>query len=174
MITKIKFENGHVYEPAPNPVKVEPSLFGKRVTQNGEIRECERYTIYGNYDDIKADFVDGAKYSVSQLETKQALTPHGQPVYDEDNQPVIVEYWQEYDKSHMCFAGDITDHRNGSFSVYMTGKSDKEKQLDDILAIVRGETVFDDETGVDTYADNIKSQIQEHIDELESQLAGRG
>ena len=148
MNANIKFANGHVYEAVPNPVEIEPSLFGKSITQTGERREWERYTVESTYAEVAEDFINGAKYAVIQLEE----------VVDEKS--VTTQEWVNYDKSAYCIAGDIVDHRDGRITVYMMQKSEFEKQLDEILSIVKGEEIPEN-VRVGTYADKIKSQIME-------------
>lgn len=62
----------------------------------------------------------------------------GNPVYDEQNEPVIDEVTERktWDMSEWCVAGAITDNRDGSFTVKMGVRTTAER-LEEAEALIR-------------------------------------
>ena len=93
-----------------NGVLYPAEIFGRKIDGYWDMRETKEITLEMTYEDAKALFVDGLKWSI---------------VYEDENGV------QEYDNSTFNLAGSITDNRNGTISAKM-GKP----TVDELLAIL--------------------------------------
>lgn len=79
-----------------------------RAFMNGYTRDIMRFRIHSAYDIVLAFFTDGAALEdVQEVEGAEVITS-------------LSEY---------CLAGDITDHRDGTFTVIMGAKTEDEKSF---------------------------------------------
>lgn len=93
----------------------------------GAIREAIEMQITGSeHAALAALFVNGASFAVRQMEQQQGETG---PVLDEEGKPVLTPV--DYDKSEYCVAGEIVDHRDGTFTVYMGKPTAAERERDE-------------------------------------------
>lgn len=96
------------------------SVYGGKMFFELEKRSYLDITVTGcTYETVQQYFVDGASFSV-------------------------VEDGETFDKSEYNIAGDITDHRNGQFTVRMSAKNEREVAMDTLEkenAILLFETV---------------------------------
>lgn len=110
-------------------------------------RETATIHLDMEYSNARQIFVDDIEWSIIRIFETQKKNTSGLPLfYDPNgeettkpthvdpttgiwvpNTPVLVEASEEYDHSDFCFAGDITDHRDGTLSVKMGKKTDLEE-----------------------------------------------
>lgn len=104
-----------------------------------EIRINEQKGV--TYDTLKETFVDGAAILRTETRTRrerQLTNPiaEGEEIpdgYKPDYAIVDVPEVIKHDLSAFCVAGDIVDHRDGTFTVYM-GKKTETEELEEELA----------------------------------------
>ena len=121
-----------IFNEAPFPVTNEPSIFEKRRLLDGISRESIRITVAASYAEVAEYFVNGASWSIEETTTTE-------------NGALIVE---NYDKSEYNVAGDITDHRNGTITVYMSKPTEIEKVKETVQTVLPR---LDDETALSVY-----------------------
>ena len=134
-MNKIIFADGKVFQSVPYPFEIEPSIFDKKARVNEEYREVLRITVESNYEDMNAYFVDYNPFVIREHD----LNP-------ETNEE--LETYTDYDKSDYCLAGEIIDHRNGHFTVYMAKLTEHEKAVE-ALEMENAELLFSNLTGED-------------------------
>lgn len=110
-MTQIKI-NGTLY-PA--------TISGKLIDNEWDGRNSKSIKLEMDYETAVAMFVDGLAWSIvmTNVVPVARLDDNGEPVLDENGEAIydIVEQTEEYDNSDYCVAGDITDHRDGTFTV---------------------------------------------------------
>ena len=134
-MNKIIFADGKVFQSVPYPFEIEPSIFDKKARVNEEYREVLRITVESNYEDMNTYFVDYNPFVIREHD----LNP-------ETNEE--LETYTDYDKSDYCLAGEIIDHRNGHFTVYMAKLTEHEKAVE-ALEMENAELLFSNLTGED-------------------------
>lgn len=81
--------------------------------------------------EAKELFADDTPWSivVREIDTVQKLEANGEPVLDEESNPVMEDHLreEEYDNSEYAVAGDVIDHRDGTCSVKMGKPTDLEE-----------------------------------------------
>lgn len=122
-IYKIKFTNGKEFN-----CFNEPSISVKM--SRGTNRECLTMGLIADYEGIKESFVDGAQFSILALENPQiqedeVLTPVS-GVSIEKESLNNGEGYVGYEYFEYSVAGDITDNRDGTFTVIMSKKTEVE------------------------------------------------
>lgn len=85
-------------------------IYGGQRSMRGKIRNSLEIKLNGDYSQIKDIFTDNLLFSVHQKHM--------------ENEDVVHE--ETFDKSEYCLGGDIIDHRDGSFTVYMGMKTSEE------------------------------------------------
>ena len=126
---KIKIKD-NIFETLKQPMST------KRVFR-GENRETLLLVFNKNVfenKDVSSIFVDNCNFSV--IETVELMNVSGLPSREYED--------REYSKELFCVAGDITDHRDGTISILMGKKTDKEL-LEEENAIL----LFENLTGED-------------------------
>ena len=112
--------------------KIFPAIIeGKIVDYEWDQRESKTITLEQSYDNIKILFKDDIEWSICEEEERivQKLDENNNPVYDEIGNPIleIIYIPHEYDNSEYSIAGDIIDHRDGTFSIKMGKPTELEK-----------------------------------------------
>ena len=89
-------------------------------------------TIYlaKTYEEIKKLLSSNTPWSIVQRETQDVLDEQGQPTGE------TKEVVNEYDNSEYSLAGDITDHRDGTFSIKMGKPTESELSAATVTALV--------------------------------------
>lgn len=134
-MNKIIFADGKLFQSVPYPHEIEPSIFDKKATVNNEYREVLRITVESTYEDMVAYFVDDNPFVIREHD----LNP-------ETNEE--LETFTDYDKSDYRLAGEIIDHRNGTFTVYMAKYTQHELEVES-LEMENAELLFSNLTGED-------------------------
>lgn len=109
-------------------IKINETLYpatisGKLIDNEWDGRNSKSIKLEMDYETAVAMFVDGLAWSIvmTNVVPVARLDDNGEPVLDENGEAIydIVEQTEEYDNSDYCVAGDITDHRDGTFTVKM-------------------------------------------------------
>ena len=88
---------------------------------NGINRDYLRITINNTtYDKVKANFVNNATYAIRQ--------------FDLDESGNELTTYTDFDWSEYSVAGEIVDHRDGRFTVYMAKPNNYETAVDNLIA----------------------------------------
>ena len=85
-------------------------IYGGQRSMLGKIRNSLEIKLKGEYTNLESIFSDNLKFWVYQEEV-------------ENGEIILAE---TFDKSGYCLGGDIVDHRDGSFTVYMGMKTEEE------------------------------------------------
>ena len=110
----------------------------------GVSRDAMLFCVEGQtYESVKALFADDAQYgdTVQQI-TYETVTDEesGEQTVNEVTNEVVT------DLSEFCIAGDITDKRDGTFTVVMGKKSDSEIEIEN-LEIENAALLYENLTG---------------------------
>ena len=104
---KIKFQNGAVFNCAVQPVPSSKHFCG-------QYRDCLSIKITGSpYETISGMFLNGAVFSIMAYEEIPNVSGLPSREYE----------YVEYPKTDYIVAGDIIDHRDGTFTVLMGKKT---------------------------------------------------
>lgn len=159
-MNKIIFADGKLFQSVPYPHEIEPSIFDKKATVNNEYREVLRITVESTYEDMVAYFVDDNPFVIREHD----LNP-------ETNEE--LETFTDYDKSDYRLAGEIIDHRNGTFTVYMAKYTQHELEVES-LEMENAELLFSNLTGED-FADFEDIPEEDPVEEgTETPVEGEG
>ena len=107
--TYIKTESGSLV-----PVN---GVYGGQRKMGGSIRNSLEIRLNGDYEVIKNVFADDLSFCVVQKNDENGFE-------------------EEFSKDTFCVAGDIVDHRDGSFTVYMGEKTDEELLREENAALL--------------------------------------
>lgn len=120
-MNKIVFSNGEIFDSCSYPVEIEPPIFSKQMLVNGINRDYLRITINNTtYEKVKANFVNNATYAIRQ--------------FDLDESGNELTTYTDFDWSAYSVAGEIVDHRDGRFTVYMAKPNNYETAVDNLIA----------------------------------------
>ena len=102
------------------------SIAGKMSDKEWDGRESKAITLEAGFDTVNALFQDGTAWSIVSEDTVQAYDTEGNPIHNEDGQPVYETQQTEFDNSEFCIRGDLTLHIDGSCTVNMGKSTDLE------------------------------------------------
>jgi hypothetical protein len=126
MKTQITFADGAAFDMAAKPRNQIHTLKNDR--------NWRGFTVTGDYTEISAAFINNAEYrheweSTLEVDTGQ-VDAEGNPIYE-----TTIETYTE-PLSDYSIAGEIVDHRDGSYTVYMGKKTEMELTQDAFDALV--------------------------------------
>lgn len=118
---RIKFEDGKIFQ---QPVQEKAVIYP--INTN---RPWKRIVVSGELEEIKQYFIDNAKY-------KQEWDSIGYTIDSETNEEIEVVETLTIDLSEFSIAGEIVDHRDGTYTVLM-GKPTEVEILKAQLAMLQ-------------------------------------
>lgn len=151
-MNKVVFSDNTIFDTGEYPIESEPNIFDKKSILNNVYREVLRITIINStYELISQYFVNDAEYSIRQFDINEETGEE-------------LETYTDYDKFEYCLAGDIVDHRDGRFTVYMGKKTDYEIEMDK-LEEENAQLLFENLTGDEFFDDTIVDEEIPSTDE---------
>ena len=118
MATSLYVKVGDVLYPA--------EVSGRIKNSDWDDRETKAIHLEMSYEEAKATFVDGVKWSIVMEVKKPTIGADGKPT----GETTIAQ--EEFNNDAFNLSGDITDHRDGTVTVVMG----KPTELEDALALL--------------------------------------
>lgn len=119
-MNKIIFSNGEIFDSTSYPIEIEPPIFSKQILIDGINRDFLRITVNNTtYEKVKSNFVNNAVYVIRQ--------------FDVDTNGNELSTYIDYDWSEYSVAGEIIDHRDGRFTIYMAKPNKYESAIDNLI-----------------------------------------
>lgn len=102
------------------------SVAGRMSDTEWDGRESKAITMTADFTTADSLFQDGAAWSIVSEDTVPACDEGGNPVVDDDGEPVYETQQTEFDNSEFCIRGDLTVHVDGTCTVKMGKPTDLE------------------------------------------------
>lgn len=110
-----------------NSTEYQATINGKVQDGQWDNRESKAITMEGTFTEVDALFQDGTPWSIVQRdEVPQYNEKTGEPVLNENGNPVMTDKVTEFDNSEFCIRGDLAVHVDGSCTVKMGKYTDLE------------------------------------------------
>lgn len=125
----IRFNNGTEFE----TLEVKG---GFRFIKNAS-RDSIAFKITGSdYQSIKDNFINDNLFSVVEYQYEEIYDEDGNVIVDENGNPTYNIVEVVYPKDEYCIVGDITDHGDGTFTVFVGKKTEHELEVEALYAAV--------------------------------------
>lgn len=117
-----------------NNTEYPATVTGDRADRSWGDRATKTVTLTMSHDAVAALLPDNTPWSIVQRDMVDVLDEQGKPTGE------TKEVVNEYDNSEYSFAGDITDHRDGTVSIKMGKPTEAENAVGAVVALT-GEVV---------------------------------
>ena len=92
--------------------------------------------INSDYPMIKDNFISENPFSVIEVGEYPAFDEEGNIMLDDEGNVIVRKLETVYDKSEYCIIGDIVDHGDGTFTVFVGKKTEHELEVEALYAAV--------------------------------------
>lgn len=121
-------------------IKVNNTLYpatidGRIADYEWDRRDTKSITLSMTYAEVLALLPDNTAWSIVQKDTVQKISEDGQPMVDDNGDPVTEEVTTEFDNSEYSMSGVIRDNRDGTCTI----KMGKPTEIENILTELESE-----------------------------------
>lgn len=121
-------------------IKVNNTLYpatidGRIADYEWDRRDTKSITLSMTYAEVLALLPDNTPWSIVQKDTVQKINDDGQPMVDDNGEPITEEVTTEFDNTEYNMSGVIRDNRDGTVTI----KMGKPTEIENILSELESE-----------------------------------
>ena len=121
-------------------IKVNNTLYpatidGRIADYEWDRRDTKSITLSMTYAEVLALLPDNTAWAIVQKDTVQKINDDGQPMVDDNGDPITEEVTTEFDNSEYSMSGVIRDNRDGTVTI----KMGKPTEIENILTELESE-----------------------------------
>lgn len=118
-------------------IKVNNTLYpatidGRIADYEWDRRDTKSITLSMTYAEVLALLPNNTPWSIVQKDTVQKIGEDGQPVVDDNGEPITEEVTTEFDNSEYSMSGIIRDNRDGTVTIKMGRPTEIENILTEL------------------------------------------